>query len=211
MCMIKKVLKPRLRLGHGLGAILIFILLAIPAYGGIVRPYIIPLYTNTFYRKSADGAFRSSFTDINIQLNGLGFDVSNTKSTCKNGISDSGDAWYHYFGETLECDTKMDTSRPRVTDKFRGKWNSGAPAIMHQLNEHGWVVENHDATRYSLTDLYNDFDQVYTAQVLYSKTLGKFSCTIEFSHGPSATTENSDAYVFESCMRYVSYFGGYID
>lgn len=193
-------------------SIIVLVVVATPTYATIGRAKIIPAYTQLFYRKSSDGAFRSSFSDINAQLAKLDIHATRTHSTCLNGVSDSGDAWYHYFGETLICDTVAYSSKPKVTSDFRKHWDAQAPALAKQLARDNWKLDDgYQSTSYSLGSLYNTFDPVYTNSVRYTKTFGKFTCNIEFRHGPIWGGQVSDANVDESCQRYVSFFGGYID
>jgi hypothetical protein len=171
------------------------------------RGTIVPLYANTFYKGSVDSAYHRVFDNLNGQLANLGIKTSEEAATCYNGVSDNGNAWFHYASETVPC-MKQSETHPIVPDhSFKLQWSHNAPGINNTLLTNGWRLDSNT----SLVDLY----QVLGASTVYTKSFNKYECYVTFEYanysGQSSTESNTKIDVRESCVRNVSFFGGYID
>jgi hypothetical protein len=179
------------------------------------RGTIVPFYVNTFYRGSVKAAYTDTFTDLNKQLGNLGFVLSTKPPTCYNGVSDNGNAWFHYIAETVPCMQEAESQPLAVTDSFKSQWSAKSPKINASLLANGWVEGGNFGSDTRLTDLYKAFDPIYYHQTAYAKSFGKYKCDLQIqyanSSGEPGSSNNTKAYVRESCTRNVSFFGGYID
>jgi hypothetical protein len=209
-----------------IGAIVTFYILAI-----VIRQYAVPLYVNTFYRKSVEHEFAMSFTDFNNELNLLGltqyrssgFDPSTKTASCYNHVTDNGqNGYYEGFRETVPC-MKQISINPFVPDNdFIATWRTGANRLLPTLQANGWrMTRNLVAGSDLTTDLQSQqsiakiFDvpnrslaDQYTTEIDYSKTNGKFKCSISLSYANDGPSPVKSFWLDESCERDVSFFGG---
>src|SRR5579884_3827206 len=177
----------------------------------IIRQYAVPLYVNTFYRKSVNKEFAASFTDFNNELASLGltpyrssgFDPSAKSATCYNHVTDNGqNGYYQGFSETVPCIKQISTSPFVPDDDFIAAWRDGSAKLPAILKENGWkmtrnLVAGVDiATDYqSQQSLARIFDvpnrspaNMYAAEIDYDKSDGKTKCSLSISYandGPS--------------------------
>jgi hypothetical protein len=180
-----------------------------------LRGTIVPLYVNTFYRGSVKTAYTNTFADLNKQLGSLGFVITQKAPTCYNGVSDEGNAWFHYIAETVPCMQEAESQPLAVTDSFKEQWSARSPQINASLLANGWVEGANFGSDNELVNLYKTLNPEYGHQTAYAKSFGKYKCdlVIEYANysGQPGNENNTKAYVRESCTRNVSFFGGYID
>ena len=208
---MKLRLKPRRKRTYlyiAVALIILFYPLAI-----FIRADFVPFYANTFYRGSINQVFAKSFSSLNEQLNGLGFNTSQRHSTCYNGISDGGNAWYHGVSETVLCTTTVNSNQFVPSNTFKRNWKQTTPPIISVLKNTGWGSAANNYPNVTLENIYDAYDpQGYEKSVNYSKQEGNISCQLSIgyanSSGQPATNSNTTAYISETCQRYVSFFGG---
>jgi hypothetical protein len=194
-------------------AILLFIIIVLfYPFTIFFRGSIVPLYVNTFYRGSVTDAYHKTFDSLNIQFITLGFKISEQAATCYNGVSDNGNAWFHYASETVPCLKTSNSQGLRPTAAFKKQWEALAPTIHAGLLANNWTDRTYNfGPNPKLADLYKVLDQAH----YYTKAFGKYKCDLTFEHanysGQPSDENNNKASVRESCTRNVSFFGGYID
>lgn len=194
-------------------AVLILVALPLLYFASVFfRASVVPFYVNTFYRGSAAKKLTAAFSNINPQLNALGFEMSPQVSTCYNGISDNGNAWYHGISETVLCTSKIQSSSFVPSTRFKVSWKQAAPKLAKTLRNEGWKSYYADVPNGTdLLNLYDDYSRTAGA-ISYRKTDGKYSCELDLEYsnysGQPSTNNNTKADVTEICQRYVSFFGG---
>src|ERR1035438_4448785 len=123
-------------------AIVAFYILAV-----VIRQYTVPLYVNTFYRKSVDKEFAASFTDFNNELTSLGltpyrssgFDPSAKLATCYNHVTDNGqNGYYQGFSETVPCIKQVSIDPFVPDDNFITAWSAGSDKLPAILKANSW-------------------------------------------------------------------------
>jgi hypothetical protein len=169
------------------------------------RGTLVPWYVHTFYRGSVDKAHSRIFANLNSQLHDLGFINQPAAATCYNGVSDNGNAWFHYIMETVPCMKETTTNSVLLTNNFTSKWKSVAPNIDGSLKADGWVEGGNYGSQARLPALYDEYTGS-ERQTAYAKTQGKYICDLIFSEDNTTHTT-----IHEMCTRNVSFFGGYID
>ena len=179
------------------------------------RGTIVPFYVNTFYKGSVQNAYINTFSDFNSQINDLGFNILQKPPTCYNGVSDSGNAWFHYAAETVPCMQQAESQPVTVAEFFKKQWSDRSLKLNAYLLANNWVEGGSFESDTKLPNLYQSFDPQYGHQTAYAKSFGKYKCdlVIEYSNysGRPSSFDNSEAYIRESCTRDVSFFGGYVD
>jgi hypothetical protein len=167
-----------------------------------IRAETVPFYANTFYRSGINKVFASSFSSINQQLRSSGFNFPPPTSTCYNGISDSGNAWYHDASETVLCTTKIDSDNYVSSSFSKAQWQQIAPQIESKLSASGFSIDKADynyTPGATLNNIFNSYDQ----EVSFKKNIKNVACELRVnSRNPNQIS------ISEICQRYVSFFGG---
>lgn len=218
------------KIGIGMGALLIaavaFYILAI-----VIRQYAVPLYVNTFYRKSVDKEFAKSFSDFNNELASLGltpfrssgFDPSAQAATCYNHVTDNGqNGYYQGFSETVPCIKKVSIDPFVPDDNFIAAWKDGTNKLPAILKSSGWKMTRNFVAGADLATDYQSQQSIakifdvpnrsdanqYAAEIDYNKSDGKFKCSLSIYYANNGPSPVKSIWLDESCERDVSFFGG---
>jgi hypothetical protein len=207
-------------------AIVAFYILAI-----VIRQYAVPLYVNTFYRKSVDKEFSISFANVNNELTSLGFTqyrVADFHSalqtaTCYNHVTDGGqNGYYHYLGETVPCIKHISIDSFVPDNTFTGLWSSGAHNLVSTFAANGWKMTRNlvagvdlptDAqNQQAIANIFNIPNRSpanqYAAEIDYSKSSGKSKCYFSLTYANNGPSPVKSVWLDESCEQDVSIFGG---
>lgn len=196
----RKVSKKKL-----IGVVSVFVILFYPL-AVFIRAEAVPFYANTFYRSNINKVFTLSFSGINQKLESLGFTFSPAASTCYNGISDSGNAWYHGASETVLCTTETDSNSVVASSQFKTQWPQAISQLQSELSGSGFLTDKADYNNTPDTALSNIFD-AYNQGVSFRKNIKNVTCEFRLDYGSLSGQPNS-SYIIEKCQRYVSFFGG---
>jgi hypothetical protein len=159
---------------------------------------------NMLYQKPVQSKTNQFFRPLNAELSALGIKFSATHSTCLSGISDSGDAKYHLWHLTVECNAGTTSEPIAITAELRDQWKMMVPNIHKNLLADGWVEEGNYSSAFHLEEVLEKPYDGYAINTAYSKQDGKYRCDLDFD--ASGATH---LVVSKSCTRDVSFFGGY--
>lgn len=197
----------------------------------IVRQYIVPFYANTFYKKSVEKEFATSFSDINKELDSLGltqyrssgFDPSAKSATCYNHVTDNGqNGYYEGFSETVPCIKQLSLDPLVPDDEFIAAWRADSHKLLEALNSNEWKITRNFVAGTDLpTDIQNQqpiakiFDvpnrspaDQDASEITFSKTNGKIKCYFSISYANDGPSPVKSIWLNEGCERNVSFFGG---
>jgi len=209
-----------------IGAVVCFYVLAI-----VVRQYVVPLYVNTFYKRSVDKKFAEAFTDFNNELGSLGltqyrsssFDPSAKTATCYNHVTDNGqNGYYQDFSETVPCIKQVSIEPFVPDDEFYTTWKTGSSKLPLVLKRNGWKMTRNFVAG---IDLKTDFESQqsitrmfdvanrspanqYAAEIDYEISEGKIKCSLSLSYANDGPSPVKSVWLDERCERDVSFFGG---